>query len=230
MQFKTIIVEDEKMAATLLKGYCSKIPEIDLVLVSESPSEVIEYCKQNVIDLILLDVELPEMTGLELVDFLPYMPYLILTTSKKEYAYDAFQLNAIDYLKKPFPFTKLNEAIQKAVRLHTVDNDTKTELEDIFVKTDGRMVRLTFNEINYIESIGDYVKIVLANSSIVVHSTMKNILEKLPITKFAQIHRSYTINITKVVDIQDNSVVINKNVLPISRGMKDGLMAKLNVL
>ena len=226
---KTIIVEDDLMASKATQHHASKIGALKIIGVFEFPQDAIEFCKTNTVDLILLDIQLPEMTGIELVDNLPYLPYLIFTTSREEYAYDAFQLNAAAYLKKPFSFLQLEEAVQKVLKLRQLDReDTKIESSSIFVKAGTKTIRLDLEEIAFVESMGDYVKINCGDKSHTVHCTLKGFIDKLPLKNFLQVHRSFVINIDKIVDIQYSAIVVNKSLIPISRGLKEQVMKRLN--
>ncbi len=222
----TIIVEDDLMAAKSAERSCSKISEITLNGTFESPAAVIDYCKKNKVDLILLDVQLPEMTGLELLDCLPYFPYVIFTTSREDYAYDAFQLNAVDYIKKPFSVSRLQEAVNKVLRLRQVDEEAMVENTSIFIKCNGKMIRLSLDDILYIEAMGDYIKVITPEKSYIVHTTLRGFIDQLPSKNFIQVHRSFVVNIDKIVDIQYGSILINQAVIPISRGLKEDVMKR----
>lgn len=226
---KTIIVEDDLMASKATQRHASKIESLEVIGAFEFPQDAIDFCSKNTVDLILLDIQLPEMTGIELIDSLPYLPYLIFTTSREDYAYDAFQLNAAAYLKKPFSLKQLEEAVQKVLRLRQLDKeDNQVESSSIFVKIGTKTIRLNLDDIAFVESMGDYVKINCSDKSHIVHSTLKSFIDKLPPKNFLQVHRSFVINIDKIVDIQYSAVVINKSLIPISRGMKDEVMKRLN--
>jgi DNA-binding LytR/AlgR family response regulator len=162
------------------------------------------------------------------------MPKVILTTSKTDYAFDAFQYGVFDYLKKPIPFNRFQETINKIKE--TITSDTapdKTKeamLEEIFIKADGKLTRLNFQEILYIESLGDYVKYFTASRNYVTLSTLKAVEQKMSGSKFMKVHRSYIVNIQKIKDIQDNSLVIDGKVIPISKSFKSEVMSRINVV
>lgn len=228
------------MARKSLTQLCAKREELEVVSVCENGMDALSILQNEEIDVLFLDVEMPEMTGLELLNELPYTPYIILTTSKTEYAFDAYQYNVFDYLKKPISYPRFSQTIDKIV-LHKSSTESTGQSslsgtesgngkKDIYIKVENRYIRILFDQINYIESIGDYVKIHLEKENHVVHTTMKNIEEKLNADIFLRIHRTYIINLQKIIDIEENSIAIGKVVIPVSRNNKQILMDRLNLL
>ena len=159
MKYQSIIVEDLQVAAEFLKRFCEKSGVIDVAHHFFNAEDALLFLKDNVIDLIFLDVEMPGATGFELLDQLVYTPQVILTTSKTEYAYDAFQYNVTDYLKKPFTYQRFLEAVQK-VSKKTEQMNGNSEQDHMFIKADGKLIRLHNDDILFIESMGDYVKFI----------------------------------------------------------------------
>ncbi len=240
MKLRCLIVDDVLMARKSLTQLCAKREELEVVSVCDNGMEALAILQNEEINVLFLDVEMPEMTGIELLSELPYTPYIILTTSKTEYAFDAYQHNVFDYLKKPISYPRFSQAIDKII-LHknsiesVAQNNRETDEpgkpdRDIYVKVENRYIRILFDEIIYIESIGDYVKVHLDKENHVVHTTMKNIEEKLNPNTFLRIHRSYIINMQKIIDIEENSIAIGKVVIPVSRNNKQELMNRLNML
>ncbi len=229
---KTIIVEDEIMATKALERLCQKIPEITLVGSYDSAESAIELFNTESIDLVLLDIEMPGMSGLQLIDKLPYLPQIIFTTGSKEYAFEAYEYDITDFLKKPITFDRFQKAIEKAVeqeeRKNAVQNASRAH--EIYIKTDGRFVRLPFNEIHYFENVGDYVKVVATSGNYVIHGSLKSIDQRISNPRFLKVHRSYIVNLDCIKDIQDNTLVIAKKVIPISRAHRPILMNSLNIL
>ena len=228
------------MARKSLTQLCAKREELEVVSVCENGMDALSILQNEEIDVLFLDVEMPEMTGLELLNELPYTPYIILTTSKTEYAFDAYQYNVFDYLKKPISYPRFSQTIDKIVlNKSSTESTGQSSLsgtesgngkKDIYIKVENRYIRILFDQINYIESIGDYVKIHLEKENHVVHTTMKNIEEKLNADIFLRIHRTYIINLQKIIDIEENSIAIGKVVIPVSRNNKQILMDRLNLL
>ncbi|HVZ96440.1 MAG TPA: LytTR family DNA-binding domain-containing protein [Chitinophagaceae bacterium] len=231
MKFKCVILDDEPMARSFLERYCAKTPGLELVGSFSNAEEAFEYIRQNEIDILFLDVEMPGDNGFQLLDKLMYMPKVILTTSKTEYAFDAFEYHVIDFLKKPITYNRFLKSLEKATK--SSDNIAvagKPKENDFFIKAEGKLIRLNFDDILYIESVGDYVKYFTASKNYLTHSTLKSVEEKMGPHQFMKVHRSYIVNLRKIKDIQDNSVVVEGKVIPISKSLKAGVMHKLNVV
>lgn len=231
MNIRCIIVEDEPMARNFLEKYCEKSGQLDVLGSFPEAGEAINFLRTHEVDLIFLDVEMPGINGFELLDQLLYLPKVILTTSKTEYAFTAFQYSVTDYLKKPIQYSRFQEALYK-VRdsLPEAGKEEKEPDEDIFIKADGKFVRLQYQDILFIESMGDYVKYVTAIKKYTTHSTLKAVEEKIDKRQFLKVHRSFIVNLRKIKDIQDNSLVIEGNVIPISKAHKSEVMERLNIL
>ena len=231
MNLKSVIVEDLQVAADYLARCCEKSGQIEVQAHFPNVPEALVYLNQNSVDLLFLDVEMPGATGFDLLDQLAYFPKVILTTSKSEYAYNAFEYNVTDFLKKPFTYQRFLESLQKLTSATTENNITSTATDHIFIKSDGKLVRLNNDDILYIESMGDYVKFVTAdNKKYVTHNTIKNLEEKVNKGTFIKVHRSYIINITKIDDIRENDLFIKGNEIPISKSHRADIMKRLNII
>lgn len=236
MILKCIIVDDETMARKALQRLCQQHEALEVMAVCENATQALTVLAEQEIDLIWLDVEMPELSGFDLLDRLPTMPQVILTTSKTDYAFDAFQYQVTDYLKKPIGQLRFKLAVEKVLAAQKKQEQTQKQepvrLGDnkaIYVKNDGRYVRVPYDSIMYIENTGDYVKILTNNQSFVVYTTMKSLEEKLG-AQFLRVHRSYIINLDKIVDIEESNLVVASKVIPISRANKSELMSRLNLL
>lgn len=229
MKFQSIIVEDLQVSADFLRKFCEKSGVVDVNNHFLNAEDALTYLKDNVVDLIFLDVEMPGASGFELLDQLLYTPQVILTTSKVEYAYDAFQYNVTDYLKKPFTYQRFLEAIQKVGKKSEQQNGN-SEQDHMFIKSDGKLIRLHNDDILFIESMGDYVKFITPAKKYITHNTIKNLETKVNPQVFMKVHRSYIVNFTKINDIQENTLFINGNMIPISKTHKSGVMQKINIL
>jgi DNA-binding LytR/AlgR family response regulator len=231
MNLKSVIVEDLQVAADYLARCCEKSGQIEVQAHFPNVPEALLYLNANSVDLLFLDVEMPGATGFDLLDQLAYFPKVILTTSKSEYAYNAFEYNVTDFLKKPFTYQRFLESLQKLTSATTENNITSTATDHIFIKSDGKLVRLNNDDILYIESMGDYVKFVTAdNKKYVTHNTIKNLEEKVNRGTFIKVHRSYIINITKIDDIRENDLFIKGNEIPISKSHRADIMKRLNII
>jgi DNA-binding LytR/AlgR family response regulator len=188
----------------------------------------LNWLKNNDTDVVLLDIEMPDLSGMDLIKSVEKLPQIIFITGYTEYALEAFEYHVTDFVPKPVTLPRLIRAIERAEELN---NNVKSQGQnEIFVRVDGRFVRLELKDILYVESLGDYVTFVTENKKYIVHSTLKNIDDKLTNKNFLKVHRSYIINITKVVDIEENNLVIKDKVIPISRAHKPLLMKKIKPL
>lgn len=231
MSLKSIIVDDDPLCLKLLERYCQKSPNLEVINTYLSGEAAIQSFSSN-IDLIFLDIEMPEMSGMEFLDQLAVVPNFIFTTSNPDYALDAFQYGAIDYLVKPVSFPRFSQAIEKASqRIAPQMQTTMNSLEDyLFIKDKGQLIRLDFEDILYFENIKDYVMIWTKNQKYIIYSTLKAVLAKLPIEHFIKVHRTYIVNFSKIENIEENSLVIGRKVIPISKAHKPILMKRLKLL
>lgn len=230
MSLTCVIVEDLQVAADYLAKCCEKCGQLTVAAHFPNVPEALVYLNQHSVDLLFLDVEMPGATGFELLDQLAYFPKVILTTSKSEYAYDAFEYNVTDFLKKPFTYQRFLESLQKITASNSDNNTTNAVTDHIFIKSDGKLVRLNNDDILFIESMGDYVKFVTADKKYVTHNTIKNLEEKVNKGSFIKVHRSYIINITKIDDIRENDLFIKGNEIPISKAHRSEVMKRLNII
>ena len=229
MSFSCIIVEDLQVAADFLKKCCEKSGQVEVKAHFPNVSDALAYLNENSVDLLFLDVEMPGATGFDLLDQIAYSPKVILTTSKPEYAYDAFEYNVTDFLKKPFTYQRFIESLQK-VTAHADSTPATVSIDHIFIKTEGKLVRLNNDDILYIESMGDYVKFVTTDKKYITHNTIKNLEDKVNKENFMKVHRSYIINISKIDDIRENDLYIKGNEIPVSKAHKPEVMKRLNII
>lgn len=222
-----IIIEDDYISASHLLRLVEQENSLVLHGAFFSAKEALEFLSRQMIDLIFLDVEMPEITGFELLDRLPYRPYVILTTSKTEHAFTAFQYNVVDYLKKPITLPRFKESIEK-IRPR-INNEKARVSNDIFIKVDSKHIRLHDNDISFIEAVGDYVKFVTADKTFLTLATLKSIEEKLNPNIFVKVHRSYIVNTKKIKDIENNTILIGKHTIPISKAYRKIIMDRLNI-
>lgn len=237
-----IIIDDEQTARAIIAQLCTNFSSLNVVEEFPNAIQAIKYLNQNTVDLIFLDIHMPDFTGFDFIQTLKNPPNIILTTSDPKFAIEAFEYNCIvDYLVKPVEIQRFNKAILKAqARQKQVDKQDKliseTEKEerisekDLYVNIDRRLIKIDMPSIYLIEAKGDYINIKTENKNYTVHSTLKKIEEKLPTDTFLKVHRSYVINVKKIIDIEDNSVLIKKDVIPVSRSNRPELMKRLNLL
>ncbi|GHC47060.1 LytR/AlgR family response regulator transcription factor [Ulvibacter litoralis] len=233
-----IIVDDEETARIILEQLCSKSPNLVVQGSFSNAMSAMKYLNQNKVDLIFLDINMPDFTGFDFIQTLKVLPRIIITTSHKDYAIEAFEYNCIvDYLVKPIKLPRFIKAVEKAEAFKleapaqsTVKSDTETTGSELFVNIDRRLIKIDMPSITVIEAKGDYITVRTVDKNYTVHSTLKKIEEKLPTETFLKVHRSYIINTHKIVDIEDNSVLIGKSVIPVSRSKRPELMRRLNLL
>ncbi|MEM8998926.1 MAG: LytTR family DNA-binding domain-containing protein [Bacteroidota bacterium] len=236
---KCIIIDDEATARAIVSELCNKIPGFEVIAQFPDALEALKYLNQNEVDVIFLDIHMPKLTGFDFIETLKNPPKIVLTTSDKNFAIEAYEYRFIvDYLVKPIGserFQKMAVKLKEAFKDELVSNDIALSIDsqlkdDLYINIDRRLIKLKFGEILLVEAKGDYIEIKTTSTFYRVHSTLKKIKEKLPESLFLQIHRSFIINFTKIIDIQDNSVLIERSVIPISRSNRPYLMQRLNLL
>lgn len=230
---KCIIVDDNKMARMALKQLVTQVPSLELIAECSDAGEALESLDTRQVDLLLLDIEMPEISGLDLTRKLGQQrPLIIFTTAKKDYAVEAFELNVVDYLVKPITLPRLKQAIEKAGEtLESNKEEVKVEEQGfVFVKDNGVLKRISIDDILFLEAMGDYVKVHTLQKFHVVHATLKSIEEKLPSSKFIRVHRSYIVAINKIDYIQEGTISIGKTTIPVADTHKSNLNKRLNLL
>ncbi|MCL3780152.1 response regulator transcription factor [Prolixibacteraceae bacterium JC049] len=221
---KCIIVEDEPFAREILEDYISEVVDLHLQNAFADAASAREYIRNNTVDLILLDINMPEVSGITFLKSLPNPPKVIFTTAYPEYAVEGFELNAVDYLLKPFSFDRFKTAVDK-VR-EQLGTQEKNQNQWLTINIDKKLYRLVIDDILYLEGCGDYVKIHQTDDSYLVHDTMKNLLEKLP-SDFFRLHRSFIVNMNKIEFVEGNTVQIAGEKIPIGISYKNELLERI---
>lgn len=235
---KCIIIDDEATARLIIENYCSDIKGLQIIEQFSNAIDAMKYLNQHTVDLIFLDIHMPNFNGMDFIQTIKNPPNVILTTSDPNFAIEAFEYECIvGYLIKPIDLNKFNKAVQKAVtqfKSKKVDNqkaDVSLNEDDIlYVNIDRRLIKIDMPSIYLVEAKGDYIMIKTETKNYIVHSTLKKIEEKLPDHTFLKVHRSYIINVQKIIDIEDNCVLIKKDIVPVSRSNRPILMKRLNLL
>lgn len=234
-----IIVDDEPLALDVLETYIDKIPDLNLVKKCSNALEANTALKEHDIDLMFLDIQMPQLTGIDFLRTLATPPKVIFTTAYANYAVEGFELNAVDYLLKPISLDRFMKAVNKAQEQISLENkDAAPTAADgdgedyIFVKADKKLIKINYSDIVYIEGLKDYVIIRLNNSRVITLQTMKSLEKKLPVSIFKRIHRSYIVNIQHIQAVQGNMVeVIEKNQakhIPIGKNYREELLEIIN--
>ena len=234
---KSILIDDEVMALEILKKLCSKVKELEVVATFSNAIDAIKYLNSNQVDLIFLDIHMPDFSGFDFVKTLKNPTNVIVTTSEKDFALEAFEHDfIIDFLVKPLSKSRFIKAIQKTKiqrevpQLKNDFSEENTLLDVLYANVNRRLIKIDIPSINLVEANGDYINVKTSKKNYVIHSTLKKIENKLPSNLFVKVHRSYLINIKKIIDIQDNSVLIEKEIIPVSRINKPELLRRLNLL
>lgn len=217
---KCVAIDDEPLALALIKTYIQATEGLNLVHVFEDAVAAIEYLSKFQVDLLFLDVDMPDITGLELYGSLAVKPMVIFTTAYKNFAFDGFELNAIDYLLKPIEYTRFKTATKKALdyQLYKQQKDLAGPSEYLFVYSEYKLIKIEIKEIVYLESLEDYVKIHLSNGKMILTlTTLKKVIDKLPAEKFKRIHRSYVVAVKQVQQVASRKAQLSNGLsLPIS--------------
>lgn len=229
---KCIILEDEELAAKSLIKILSGIDKIELKGHYFNPMEAQNEVDFSDIDLIFLDVEMPEISGLDFIRSLSNPPRVIVTTSRSDFAMEAFEINAVDFILKPVTAPSVLSALQKYDDLENpeVSEKLSPEAKNIFIKVDTNLVNLQFDDILWMEALGDYVGFHTKDKRYVVKVTLAFIDNRIAKKNFVRVHRSFMVNTDKIKTIDDSSLIIADKLIPISRGSRSGLMDKINLL
>lgn len=235
-----IIVDDEPLALEILETYIGATPELNLVARCGNAIEAFEALNTNQVDLMFLDIQMPQITGIDFLKTLAHPPKVIFTTAYPNFALEGYELNAVDYLLKPISLERFQRAVQKAQQRHLSEKNTgtlapvapetetpvkeNTDVDFIFVKADKKLIKLKFNEIRFIEGLKDYVILHTPNGRIVTLQTMKSLEDKLPSDQFMRVHRSYIVNLGHIEVMESNALVIEKKTVPIGKNYKDELV------
>jgi len=231
-QFNCLIVDDEPIARDIILHYCSHLSFLNVVAVCGNAFEARDVLNNNQINIIFLDIHMPVLDGLSFIKTLKQQQQIIVTTAYKEYAVDAFDLTACDYLLKPFSLERFIVAIDKAVdKLNTVSNipHDETSPDHFFIKAEGKIYKISYDELLYAEAKGNYTKVVTTSKAILPAISFSS-FEKLLISNvFVRVHRSFIINTSKVESIEVNSILINKITIPIGSSYKESFLKYLGL-
>ena len=231
-----IIVDDEPIAREILENHLLKIDKINVVATCKNAIEAFNEINSKKVDLIFLDINMPEISGLSFAKTINKNIKIIFTTAYREYAVDGFDLKAVDYLLKPISFERLLQAVNKYLDESTsVNIESKLEIiqeksDFIFVRSDRKMIKINFSDINYIESLSDYIKIHIENSVIITRETITCIEAKLPKNDFIRIHRSFIVSMNKIDSFTNEFIEVNKKAIPISRSYKKVVLNRLETI
>ncbi len=230
-QLTCIIIDDEPPAIRLLEKYVEKVFFLNIEATYTNPLEALQHIEKGTIDLVFLDIQMPELTGIQLSKIINGKTNIIFTTAYPQFALDSYEVSAVDYLLKPFEFERFYKSVLKVQQQKITS--PKIEITDnhfFFLKTDGKnkFVKVFTNEILYVESLKNYVNIQLKNTQVITYNTLKNIKDHLPSSQFIQTHKSYIISIKHINKIDNDSVWIEKKELPIGNTYKKSFFETVN--
>lgn len=237
MKMNCIIVDDEIHARKVLEKYIQDLPHINLVKSCKNALEAMEVLRSNSIDAMFLDINMPKLSGLNFLENLKNPPVVVITTAYREYAVDAYELDVIDYLHKPIPFPRFIKAISKIEEKLQISyktpsaifvEESKTLENFIFIKSDKKTIKLNFEDIIYIEGLGDYIRVHTKTKTIVSKLTVKKMEELLPQDQFIRVHRSFIISLKRIDSIEGNQVEIDNQKIPIGQMYRQSFMDLIN--
>lgn len=221
MKIKCVIIDDESLAIKVIEDHLKNFDHIEVVGTFTNPLKAYPILEQEKIDVIFLDINMPQLSGFAFIENLSYKPLIVITTAYREYAVKSFELNVLDYLVKPIPFNRFLKTINKVYQQVYVNNATADlnlqQEPHLFLKVSKKLIKVNLNDILYIESLKDYIKVITTLGDYVVHKSLTAISEELPQSNFLRVHRSYTISINKIISIEGNTIEIANRKIPIGR-------------
>lgn len=227
MVISTIVIDDEPLALGLVSGYIEKTPGLKLAGKFDNPLDASEFISENSVDLIFLDIQMPDLSGIEFTRLMEKGPKVIFTTAFDKYALEGYKLDIVDYLMKPFSYEEFLVAVNKVRKLLSLEQQAITNIESnnqfLFLKSDYKIRRINFNDILYIEGLKDYVKVFIQNSPnpVLSLSSLKVLESRLPPEKFMRVHRSFIVNLEKIVTIERSRIVFGKEYIPVGDQYKE---------
>ncbi|MDB5205588.1 MAG: regulator [Flavisolibacter sp.] len=223
---KAIAIDDEPIALEIIKSHAAKVPFLDLKAVFMDAFKALEYLQKESVDLIFLDIKMPDISGIEFFNSLSKKPLLIFTTAYSEHAATSFEMDAVDYLLKPFSLSRFIKGCNKAFELYNFRNATEAT-DHLYIKTGYEQVKIFYDEILYLEAAGNYVTFVLRDKNILSRSTFLEAANLLPSGKFVRTHRSYLVAINKIDKVEKHQLTINNKTVPVSEGYSGDIAAAL---
>jgi len=222
MKIKCIIIDDEPLAIRVVENHLKEFQNFEILDTFNNPIEALSLLETQLVDVVFLDINMSKMNGLDFLKNTVLKTNIVITTAYREFAVESFDLDVLDYLVKPIPFNRFLKTINKITQqVHFQKTNTKTKVFDdnsfIFLKADKKLIKIKFDDIFYIESLKDYIKVVTKTDKHLVHKSLTGITEELPAKQFLRIHRSFTISLDKIKYVEGNSVEINNTRIPIGR-------------
>jgi two-component system, LytTR family, response regulator len=231
MQINCIAIDDEPLALSKIAGFISKTPVLNLIRTFDNALDPISWLKENKVDLIFLDIQMEQLTGIQFLESIGASPRIIITTAYDQYAIKGFELNVTDYLLKPYSFQRFIQAVNRVMEYFSVKiemTENKAECESyMFVKTEYRLERVDFNEILYIEGMKDYLRIICRDKKIMTLQSFSKLEECLPVKNFCRVHKSFIVAIDKIKSIERGVILIADQRIPISNTYKEVFFSRI---
>ena len=221
MKIKCIIIDDEPLGAEVIQSHLKEFSTMELMESFMNPLEALSIIDSGEIDVVFIDINMPKMNGLDFIRSIDKKPYFVITTAYREYAVESFDLDVLDYLVKPIPFTRFLKSINKLSQKFITDKSEEVqqaaEKSFIFLKVDKKLIKIKFEDIFFIESLKDYIKVFTKSGDYLAHKSLSGITEELPKTQFLRLHRSFTVALDKIQALEGNSVLVTDKRIPIGR-------------
>lgn len=231
MKIKCVLVDDEPLAIKVLQNYFANFPDFEVIGTFNNSLEALDFVNNNTVDALFLDINMPMMTGFELISLLENKPKVVITTAFREFAAESYDLEVLDYLVKPIPLPRFIKCINKITTEYNLKNNIKTETvrtdSHIFIKVDKKMMKINIDEILFIEGMKEYIKVVTPDKTYITHKSLTSQSEELPTDRFMRIHKSYTIALDKVKSIEGNRIQIHTYTIPIGRNFSKDVKVKI---
>ena len=222
MAIKCVAIDDEPLALQLIKAYIEKTPSLQLLQVFEDAVSADEFLQMHPIDLLFADIQMPDFNGLDLFRALESKPMIIFTTVHRKFAFEGFELQAIDYLLKPVSFDRFTKAVAKAEEYYKFKNSAASNEEYLYVYSEYKLIKIDLNEIEFIESLEDYIRIHLTSGKPILSlMPIKRVLQRLPPEKFQRVHRSYIVSVNKIKGVNNKRVILAAAQVPVSDSYLD---------
>lgn len=228
MKLRCAVIDDEELSRLLMAQYIGKVPQLELVGAYKSPLEFLNILQGNPVDVLFLDIQMPELTGIEFLRSLSQKPVVVFTTAYPEYALEGYELDVADYLVKPFSFERFLHSVQKASALLRTPDANATLKTHMIINAGHKTFRIEWNDILYVEGLREYVSYYTSDGQrIIALESLKNLEESLPADRFMRVHKSYIVNINKVKMMEGNTLLIHDKKIPVGASYKDEVVRKI---
>jgi two-component system LytT family response regulator len=231
MKIKCVLIDDEPLAIKVLLNYFENFSDFEVISTFNNSLDGLEFINSNNVDAVFLDINMPMMTGFELISLIENKTRVVITTAFREFAAESYDLEVLDYLVKPIPLPRFIKCIHKIEAEHNLKNNIKIENHRIephlFIKVDKKMVKINIDEILFVEGMKEYIKVVTPEKTYITHKSLTSLTEELPTDRFMRIHKSYTIALDKVKSIEGNRIQISSYTIPIGRNYSKEVKSKI---